>query len=163
MNVARLLLLAAFLPALAFAQFGTPPVITSITPPAGPPGTAITILGDHFDLPPGFACILPCPTTVIFDGIEVIPRESSDERLVVIAPLHPAGPSVLLVKTGDFRLAPGTFTFEADPEGQYERAVLPIYIDGRTTGVGGSQWQTDFWARNDGGISIVLAPWPCPP
>ncbi|HWW60782.1 MAG TPA: IPT/TIG domain-containing protein, partial [Thermoanaerobaculia bacterium] len=151
------------LPALASAQFGTPPVITSITPPSGPPGTAVTIIGNHFDLPPGFACILPCPTTVRFNGIEVTPRESSDTRLLVIAPSHPAGPSIVTVITGDARLAFTTFTFEADQEGQYERALLPIYIDGRTTGVGGTQWQTDFWLRNNGGIGIALAPWTCPP
>lgn len=163
MKLSRLFMLAVFLPALAYAQFAAPPVITAITPASGPPGTAVTIFGENFDLPPGFACILPCPTKVLFDTIEVTPREASDKRLVVIAPPHAPGAAVLTVMTGDARVAFGTFTYEGDPEAQYEFVLLPIYIDGSVRGVGGSQWQTDFWVRNDGGTGVSLAPWVCPP
>jgi len=165
MKLSRLLMFAALLfPVFASAQFAPAgqPEISAITPPSGPPGTVVTITGKGFDLPPGFACFAPCPARVLFNTADAVVREASDKELVVIAPPQPAGVAVLTIVTGDARITFSTFTFTDSLEAQYESVLLPIYLDGRTGGANGSQWQTDFWIRNNAFDGVALAPWVCP-
>lgn len=156
------LTLSLLLPTLAFAQN---PTITSITPASGPVGggTPVEILGRDFDTK--IVCILPCPTVVLFDNIEVTPREASDTRLLVLTPAHAAGSVNVTVKTGEGRTGTvqGGFTYTgSSTEAQYEKVLLPIYLDGTLNGANGTRWQTDFWVRNNGSTPATLAPWTCP-
>ena len=163
MKHARLVaLLLSLSPVALFAQ-----TITSVTPASGPAagGTEVTIRGSGLGLPPGFACVLPCPAKVSFGGTEVTVREESDTRLVAISPAHTAGTVDVTVKTGDGRLAtaPNAFTYTGQIETQYDALLLPVYLDGTVPGNKGSAWKTDFWLRNAGPEITHLAPWSCPP
>lgn len=140
------------------------PVISSVDPSSGPPGTLVTISGHGFALPPNFACFAPCPTVVFFDTTEVKPREESDTRLTVIAPAHAAGTVTLRIRTGDGREASSTFQYTASAEAAWQRVLLPVYVTGQVPGSNGSLWTTDFWIRNNSGNpedSAALAPWSC--
>lgn len=158
--------LALLLSPLAFADT-PPPVVASIAPSAGPVagGTAVVITGAHFDLPPGFACILPCPGTVAFGNVEVIPQQLSDTRIDVQTPPHSEGVVDVKIRTGDGRSVTLPYAFRytaAGPEDGYEAILLPVYTDGSVAGANGSLWKSDFWLRNDGSDDITLAPWNCP-
>lgn len=159
--VALLVLLA--LPALA--QTYPPPEIHSISPRTGQVtgGTLVTITGRFFDLPPNFACVVPCPPVVRFGTAEVTSQSHTDSAIAVIAPAHVAGVVDVTVRTGDNRTvtAPAAFTF--GPDAGWEAALVPIYTDGRVPGAEGSQWQTDLWIRNHSTEALTVAPWPCPP
>jgi len=149
------------------AQDATPPSIVSVSPSTGAlsGGTAVTISGSKFDLPAGFACILPCPGKVLFDGIEADLRQLTNSQIVVLTPPHAAGAVDVTVRTGDGRTAtaPHAFTYATTPESAYTPFLLPIYLETDVHGSNGSIWETDFWMRNDSAKeSAVLAPWACP-
>lgn len=157
-----ILTLSLLLPAVAFAQS---PVITAISPGTGSVagGTPVEILGRDFETK--IVCILPCPTVVLFDDIVITPRETTDTRLLITTPAHAAGPVHVTVRTGDGRSATiqNGFTYAGSAaEAQYEKVLLPIYLDGTINGANGSRWQTDFWIRNNGPNAVTLAPWTCP-
>jgi hypothetical protein len=162
-TVARIFLtLSLLLPTLAFAQS---PVITAISPNTGSiaGGTPVEILGREFDT--RIVCILPCPTVVLFDDIVITPRESSDTRLLIHTPAHAAGAVNVTVRSGDGRTTTVSngFTYGGSAaEAQYEKVLVPIYLDGPLNGANGTRWQTDFWIRNNGTTAATLAPWTCP-
>ena len=150
----------------AFAQ-APAPVIRSVVPAEGPAegGTTVTISGENLSLPPNFACILPCPSRVTFGGTRATLVQESDSALVVTTPPHPAGGVDLTVVTGDQRTvtAFNAFLYDDLTEADYERILLPIYLEVPAPGSNGSIWQTQLWLRNDGADSMTLAPWVCPP
>lgn len=158
-----LALLLLLLPFGAFAQ--TTPAIDSIFPPSAPTagGVEVTITGRGFS--PTIVCILPCPTTVLFGTTEVTPKSESDTRLVVTAPPHAEGPVDITVKIPDGRSVTreNGFFYGSPAEADYEKVLLPVYLDGTVAGANGTQWRTDFWVRNGGASSVLLAPWECPP
>lgn len=158
--------LACLMATAALAQSPPPPMITWIMPTSGPTagGTPVIIFGAHFDLPAGYACFAPCPTTVTFGGIEVVPDQVTDTRIDVKTPAHAEGLVDMLIKTGDGRSLPIPYAFRyvADPEAAYETILLPIYTDVSVPGANGSLWKTDFWLRNNGRNEVTLAPWVCP-
>jgi hypothetical protein len=164
--LASILLLVLLAPSLA-AQQAAAPVITSITPSTGPAsgGTALLILGSGLSVPPNFACFAPCPTTVRFGDVEVVPREESSSRIVVITPPHPAGAVDITLQTGDGRktTVTGGFSFTEPGEDAYERVLVPIYSPDPVPGTGGSRWKTEFTLRNNGDDFTSIAPWPCDP
>ncbi|HEX9982318.1 MAG TPA: IPT/TIG domain-containing protein [Thermoanaerobaculia bacterium] len=142
------------------------PVITSINPSFGPPsgGTQVTIKGDYFDLPPNFACALPCPVRVSFGGRLATLVSSDDEHIVVTTPEGQPGVVDVAVLTGDGRTttAPHSFTYGGGPSPSYETVLLPVYTDGIVNGADGSKWATEFWLRNNGATQAQVAPWVCP-
>jgi IPT/TIG domain len=153
------------------AQAADPPEILSIEPPNAPTtgGWRVTILGRNLDLPPGFACIVPCPPRVQFGETEVEAVEHTNERLVVPVPPHAAGKVDVTVITGDGRkgLKPGAFTYTQSGEDGWEKILIPIYFEKPLPGGAGSVWETQFRLRADAPVS--LAPYycdpatPCPP
>ena len=78
--------------------------------------------------------------------------------LVVTTPAHPAGDVDVTVVTGDQRTvaAFNAFLYDKDNEANYERILLPIYLEVPTPGSNGSIWQTRLWLRNNGANSITL-------
>ena len=156
-------LLFLLLPAALYAQN---PTITSVSPASGPAsgGTQVAITGTNLGLPPGFACILPCPARVSFGTSEVAVIEETNTRLVAVTPAHEAATVAVTVKTGDGRsvTVPAAFTYIGGAEAQYEALLLPVYLDGTVPGNKGSLWKTDFWIRNAGSANVALAPWVCP-
>lgn len=162
MKLLTALSLSFLLASAAFAQ--SAPVITSISPKEGPTkgGTAVVITGSGFETT--VQCILPCPTTVTFDKTEVVPAETTDSRILVVAPPHPQGNVDVTVRTGDGRTttAPAGFRYVTSLEGAFTQVLFPVYTDGKVSGADGSMWQTDLWIRNTGGSPIELAPWVCP-
>ena len=54
------------------------------------------------------------------------------------------------------------YFFTASSEANYQRILLPIYLEVKTPGSNGSLWQTDLWLRNHGTETVPIAPWPCP-
>jgi hypothetical protein len=157
-----LTLLLSIFPAAVLAQT---PVIRSIDPSSGPTsgGTLVAITGD--DLGANVACILPCPPRVTFDNTTVDGEFQSNTVIVARTPAHAAGVVDVRLQTPDGRtvIAPRAFTYTASNEANYERLLLPIYLDGTASGANGSRWKTDFWLRNNGSTALTLAPWPCPP
>lgn len=154
------------LPALtAPAQTAVPPTISAVTPASGPQsgGTSVAITGKGLGLPPGFACILPCPAKVTFDGILAQLHDEKDTVLVVSTPQHAVGTVDVTVETGDGRrvTAKSAFTYASEIEATFEPILLPIYLDGEVPGANGSRWATQLWLRNNSADSISLAPWPC--
>lgn len=153
-------------PLVATAQSLPTPVIHSVDPSSGPTtgGTVVSVIGQRFAPPAGFACILPCPAQVSFDGIRVDAQYESDTLLVVKTPAHAAGVVDVGVHTPDGRSATvrSAFTYTSSQESTYERLLLPIYLDGTVSGANGSRWRTDFWLRNNSDGALTLAPWPCP-
>lgn len=154
----------------AAAHAADPPQILSIEPPNAPTtgGWQVTILGRNLDLPPGFACVLPCPPRVRFGDAEVEVIESTNERLVVPVPPHPAGKVDVSVLTGDGRTVTkaDAFTYVQSAEEAWEKILVPIYFDKQLPGGAGSIWETQFRLRADAPVSI--APFdcgasPCPP
>jgi hypothetical protein len=100
------------LPALAANPI---PVITSVTPSIGPVsgGTRVVITGTTLD-ESDVICVLPCPTTVVFGEVRVVPTYSSNTRLEVTTPPHAAGTvSIAVDAPGHTRtgIAPGAFTY----------------------------------------------------
>jgi hypothetical protein len=161
-----LVLLCLLAPSLA-AEQPADPVILSITPSTGPAsgGTALLIIGSGLSLPPGFACFAPCPTTVRFGEVEVVPREESNSRVVVVTPPHAAGAVDITLQTGDGRkttISSG-FSFTEPGEEAYEKVLVPIYSPDPVPGNGGSRWKTEFTLRNNGDAFISIAPWPRDP
>ncbi|HUP48474.1 MAG TPA: IPT/TIG domain-containing protein [Thermoanaerobaculia bacterium] len=145
-----------------------PPVVTSIQPAAGPTagGTLVTITGANLTLPPGFACILPCPTTVRFGASSAVdPLDEQDSRVTVRTPAHAAGTVELTLRTGDGRsvTVANAFTFVTGEESGYTAFLLPVYTDGDVPGAHGSLWRSEFWIRNNSELIALLAPWDCPP
>ena len=153
-------------PVVAAAQSLPTPVIRTINPNSGPTsgGTVVSVTGQNFAPPPGFACILPCPPQVSFDGIRVDAQYESDTVLVARTPAHAAGVVDVAVHTPDGRTgtARSGFVYTSSQESAYERLLLPIYLDGTVSGANGSRWRTDFWLRNNSDRGLTLAPWPCP-
>jgi hypothetical protein len=163
------LLLSALTATAALADDVAPPTIASVQPPSGPVagGTAVTISGSGFGLPPNFACIAPCPVRVFFDGIDGTVRDASSSQITVLTPAHGAGTVDVTVRTGDTRsvTAAHAFTYGTSAESSFSLLLLPIYLDAPVNGSGGSVWETDFWLRNDNASQpALLAPWawPCP-
>jgi hypothetical protein len=159
------LLLFVLLPTAVFAQVPNP-VIRSIEPASGPVtgGTFVTLIGDHLTAPDNFACILPCPPLVSFGGATVEASIQSKTVLVVRTPQHDAGAVDVRLQTPDGRTTTvaGGFVFTSASESNYERVLLPVYLDGTVPGANGSRWRTDLWLRNNGSEGVALAPWPCP-
>jgi hypothetical protein len=155
-------LLLLFVPVVAFAQL-PPPVITSVSPAGGPAagGNDVTITGSG--LTANILCILPCPTIVSFGDIPVPAREESATRLVVTAPAHAGGTVDITVRLADGVevTKPAAYTFAASAEDNWEKVLLPVYLDAPLAGSNGTRWDTDFWLRNNGGQPVQLAPWPC--
>src|SRR5215212_30902 len=122
--------------AAAFAQSPAPPVVKSIVPPGAPTsgGTLVTITGDNLTVPPNFACFAPCPTRVSFGETTVDVREEAKTALVVVTPPHAPGTVDVKVTTGDGRsvTAPGAFVYSVSPEANYQRILLPIYLEVKT-------------------------------
>jgi hypothetical protein len=149
----------------AVAQTPPPPTVVAISPTSGPVsgGTTVTIVGEGLGLPPNFACILPCPAKVTFDGILAELRDEKDHVLVVVTPPHAAATVDVKITTGDGRTVtlPSAYTYVSAIEATFETLLLPVYIDGTVAGAGGSQWRTDFIIRNNSSDSVALAPWPC--
>jgi len=146
------------------AQTTPAPVITSITPASGPAsgGTRVQILGSGLDVPPNFACLLPCPPLVRFGDVEVAAIENTNQKVLVITPPHPHGAVDLTLRTADGRsvtVADG-FSFVGTGEERYARVLLPILLN-RTAGAHGSLWETELWIRNRGTTNLEVAPWPC--
>jgi hypothetical protein len=145
----------------AFAQ--TDAVISEIKPTDGPShgGTAVTIIGAGFQRE--VDCLLPCPTTVTFGGIEVPVKLASPTSILAIAPAHEPGPVDLTVNIAGKAPATKTaaFTFLPGKEDDYERVLLPIYLESAVGGAFGSRWKTDFWMRNNGVEPVALGAWPC--
>jgi len=152
------------IPALAQTD-PPPPVIAAITPSSGSVSgvTRVVIAGERLGLPQGFACILPCPAKVTFDGVLAELNEEKDTALLVLTPPHTAGAVDVTVTTGDNRrvTAKSAFTYVSEIEAQYERLLLPVYLDGEVPGPGGARWATLLWLRNNSGEPLSLAPWPC--
>ncbi len=155
----KTLFLISFLSLAASAQT----VITSISPTSGPDagGTQVRITGDH--LSPALICVLPCPTRVIFGDTSVDAQSESDKSLLVTTPPHEAGTVDVTVSVPgyDSVTAAHAFTFTPTAEAEYERILLPVYIDGTVAGANGTQWKTDFWLRNDGTETVSVSPWTC--
>jgi len=163
----RILLLSSVLLAWSFslaAQDAPGPVITSITPSSGSAagGTSVVILGTGLDIPPNFACLLPCPPLVRFGDVEVAAVESTRERVLVITPPHPHGAVDVTLRTADGRSVTVLqgFSFIGSGEEQYARVLLPLLLN-RTAGAHGSLWETELWIRNRGVENLAIAPWPC--
>lgn len=150
----------------ARAQSTPAPVITSIEPRTGSTdgGTRVTIRGANLSLPPNFACVLPCPTKVLFGGIEGTTVDERNTSVTVKTPARDAGSVDIELRTGDGRSATmrNAFTFAAAANPGYEALLLPVYLDGTVTGANGSRWKTEFWIRNYGSAPVLLAPWDCP-
>lgn len=146
------------------AQSVPPPVIYSSSPISGPTagGTRVVIFGEGLDIPPNFACILPCPPLVAFGDVEVAAVEHTYVRVVVITPPHPHGVVDLTLRTADGRsiIVRGGFSFIGNGEERYAPVLLPLLVN-RTPGAHGSLWETELWIRNRGAENLVLAPWPC--
>jgi len=144
-----------------------PPIVSSIDPKSGPVtgGFSVTITGHNLDIPPNFACILPCPTRVFFGGVEGVTKEWTDERLVVIAPKHDPGTVDVELRTTDGRTTTvsNAFTFTTSGEAPYETILLPLYVDDALPGAYGSLWKTELWMRNGGSNPVSIAPAECPP
>lgn len=159
------LVLVSLLAVPALAQTPAAPTITAVTPASGPEsgGTSVAIIGQGLGLPPGFACILPCPAKVTFDGILAQLHDEKDTVLVVSTPAHAAGTVDVTVETGDGRrvTAKSAFTYVSNAEAIYEPFLLPVYLDGQVPGANGSRWATQLWLRNNSADFISLAPWPC--
>lgn len=159
------LVLVSLLAIPALAQTPAPPVITAISPISGPVsgGTSVVIMGERLGLPPGFACLLPCPAKVTFDGVLAELKDEKDSALLVSTPPHEAGTVDVTVTTGDGRTvtARNAFTYVPQIEATYERFLLPVYLDGEVPGANGSRWVTQLWLRNNSAEVISLAPWPC--
>jgi hypothetical protein len=173
MKTARILV-----PLVLFTLFGTtlsaqqspaPATVDFVTPNFGPAGggTVVTVNGSKFDLPPGFACIAPCPTRVFFGDAEATVREAGSFSIVVVTPPQ-TGPAALVdvtVRTGDGRTATrgNAFTYTREEQSGYELWLLPTYLDQPLSGAGGSRWATDLWLRNNNTTQVAqLTPWPCP-
>jgi len=163
----RTILLSSFLLGWSLslgAQSAPPPVIYSMTPPSGPTagGTRVVIFGEGLDIPPNFACLLPCPPLVRFGDVEVAAVEHTRQRVVVITPPHPHAVVDLGLRTADGRsvIVPGGFSFVGNGEEGYARVLLPLLVN-RTAGAHGSLWETELWIRNRGTANLALAPWPC--
>lgn len=149
----------------ALAQTPPPPIITAVTPTSGSAagGTSVAIIGKGLGLPPGFACLLPCPAKVTFGGAVADLKDEKDTILLVSTPPHPAETVDVTVTTGDGRTvtARNAFTYVPDVEVTYERFLLPVYLDGEVPGANGSRWVTQLWLRNNSSEFVSLAPWPC--
>lgn len=164
MKVPLSLFLVSFLAITALAE-PAPPVITALTPASGSVagGTSVAIIGQGLGLPPGFACILPCPAKVTFDGVLAELKDEKDLALLVSTPPHAAGTVDVTVMTGDGRsvTARSAFMYVAESEVAYERFLLPVHLDGEVPGANGARWTTQFWIRNNSTEFVALAPWPC--
>ena len=162
----RRFFLLLFVSVSAFAD-AAPPVITSIFPAVGPGsgGTRVTIIGENLSTPPDFACLLPCPSRVTFGGVRATLLNESNAALVVSTPAHVPGSVDVTVITPDQRTVTvaNAFLYADDSEANYERILLPIYLEEDSPGANGSVWQTQLWLRNNGANAITLAPWVCPP
>lgn len=160
----RFLILLLFATSV-FAEPPAPPFIKSITPSSGPAsgGTTVVITGDNFGPPPGFACVVPCPTRVRFDGRDAQLLDSSNTSLVVKAPPHDAGPVDVTVVSPDQRIATATaaFLYTDVQESAYQKILLPIYLESPVNGSNGSTWQTDLWLHNAGDTNVSIVT-PCP-
>lgn len=161
------LLLVTLFSTAVLAQDAAPPNVTFVTPASGPVagGTVVTVNGSKFDLPPGFACIAPCPVRVFFGDAEATVRDAGNSQIVVATPAHAAGSVDVTVRTGDGRTGtlPNGFTYTSNAEAAYELWLLPVYLDAPLLGANGSRWETDLWLRNDNGAEVAqIAPWPCP-
>lgn len=159
--------LSLFLLTALSAVAQTPdPFVREVVPAFGPMsgGTLVAIHGSNLSLPPNFACLLPCPTRVVFGGVEAELIAESNELLVVRAPQRKTGAVDIEILTGDGRrtTARSAYTYRSTLESGWERLLLPIYLDGRVAGANGSVWETKFWIRNNGPTAVSLAPWVCP-
>jgi hypothetical protein len=161
------LLLFSLLPAVALAQEDHPaPKIRSITPNSGPEsgGTIVLITGTNFDLPPGVACILPCPPEVTFGEKKVQADAYTNEQITVVAPPNEPGPvpiTIQVLARATLKIENG-FTYTRSSESAYERVLIPVYFDGRISGAHGAIFETELWIRNAGTAPVQLAPWSCP-
>lgn len=139
--------------------------VTSITPNVGPAdgGTVVVIRGN--DLSTQINCLLPCPPRVVFgDAAAVDAVEKSDNELTVVTPAHAPGTVDVTVQIPgrDDVVVRAGFTFYTDAQAGYEEILLPIFIDGIVPGAYGTQWQSDFRLRNQGGPATI-AHYQCPP
>ena len=157
--------LVAVLAVPVFAQSNSAPVVTTMQPVTGPAegGTTVTITGANLSLPNGFACILPCPTSVTFDGLQSTLLDERNESVTVKTPAHVAGRVDVEIRTGDGRslVLPGAFTYTSTNNPGYEMLLLPVYLDGTVSGAHGSRWKTEFWIHNAGAESVQVAPLEC--
>ena len=157
--------LVAVLAVPVFAQSTSAPVVTTIQPVSGPAegGTTVTITGANLSLPNGFACILPCPSSVLFDGLQSTLVDERNESLTVKTPAHVPGRVDVEIRTGDGRslVLPGIFTYTSTNNPGYEMLLLPVYLDGTVAGAHGSRWKSEFWIHNAGGESVQIAPMDC--
>jgi len=141
------------------------PTVTSVSPTSGPSagGTEVTITGTN--LLTKVQCIIPCPARVTFGDVTVDVKSEADKRLVVDTPPHAPGTVDLIVQVSaeePVRITNG-FTYLADHDDDYVEVLLPIYLDGSVKGAYGSEWNTDFWLRNQAtDKTLTIAPWPCP-
>jgi hypothetical protein len=161
----RFLILSLALAAAAAAFADNTPAIDAIFPSTSPTtgGVSVTINGRNFSTT--VQCLVPCPTTVGFGDVRVVPDRTTDTQIVVKAPAHPAGIVDVNVTTGGGRSAsvPNAFTFtDSALDAEWEPVLVPVYIEGEVPGSGGSLWKTDLWVENDGAKNLVIAPWPCP-
>jgi hypothetical protein len=166
MRIAFPLLVVAFLAAPASSQEFPAPKVTSIVPNSAPEsgGTIVLITGNDLDLPPGVACILPCPPVVTFGDKKVRAEVYTNQQLTVVAPPHEAGTVAVTIEV--LTRAPlkidNAFTYTTNAEASYERVLIPVYFDGRIPGAHGAMFETELWIRNTGSEPVQLAPWSCP-
>lgn len=146
----------------AIAQ--TAPKVGGISRTFGPTlgGTVLTISGSN--LLPQVACLLPCPTTVMFGDVEASLKGETKSLLRVVTPAHSAGTvDVTIHIAGNAPIVlPNAFTFTTNAASSYEMVLLPIHIDGVLHGAHGSEWTTSLWIRNNGPDLVYVAPWTCP-
>lgn len=131
-----------------------PPSISRITPRSGPPGTLVTIEGRLFGT----------GATVSFGDVTVKPDEVSDTRIVVRAPYPAAyGPNDVTVRAprgvafakNGFRYSSSNF------DDIWAPVLVPLWLDGPTSGARGSTWSTELWLRNGADAPVTIIPWAC--
>jgi len=119
--------------------------------PSGLPtsGAPVTILGENL----ATTCILPCPTTVTFDGVELEVARSTMNELIFTAPPHAPGNAAFVIRRGDGITRTLTLRYLGTIDEQYEKVLLPIWTE-QTPGAFGSQWVNELALHNSGATTV---------
>ena len=139
----------------AFAQIASP-VIQNVNPPGGSVagGTHVVLTGIALD-PYCGAYMVACPAPVVRIGGRIAPIiEKSHDRLVVVAPAGSNGLADVEITTagGTYRLT-RAFAYGAT---DFQRLLLPVFIEGAVAGAEGSLWVTELSGfHNDNEVARV--------